>query len=761
MYQLPKKLSDALKQSTPSQEIEMVSERTKLTGADLLPGTCTVDRYCLTANHLEIGTAIASELKFTLRDKVDILGGEEFRVSLIVNRVSIPMGCFTVDSPTNSKQISALDRMVKFDVLIDNIESYFPSTLSSLVASACSICGVSLAVPFLNSHEVLQPPGETGVTWRHIVQWAAGISGECAYIDWDGKLRFQWLVATDIHLTSADRFTSRVEEPIETDSVQIVDVINYTSGAGRYPISLKNNMLIQSDYQGIADSLYSKLGNISYTPFTCTTKPYPHIYPLDVISFTDLKGNTFSTIVTHVRHKLNGRSLIEGVGESGTRASYAPVANSKTKTIAEVRRRVSEQEASLELVTSWKDDATESLATLQVSSTSQGAEIGTLVTWKDDVDPKVSGHTEAISTLNSTASSHGASIESLTTWKGEATSSIAQISQVASDAETKISLLVDSDSTINAASIVASINDSESSVIISADHVSLYGKSINLTSDNISISSTNFSVSSNGTITAKLGKFGGWDLGSYTYGGHTGSGLIYKNTGGSLIAYFCPEGLNHYTSAFGGENTILGVAPNTAGTPKFAVTTSGKMFSTAGSIGGWSITTDQISSTALGSTINLYSATGSDTYWIEMYDSNTGTSFNVRRNGKLRASNVDIAGSITAREGNIAGYSIQSDRLLKTKTYTNGAWTTTDSTTIHGDGYFEARRHAVAGELVAEYVTKIEAGHVALQRKGAAISDNVVLLMTVDLEYKTLGITLNVATNTLGVQVLSSPPIEI
>ena len=67
----------------------------------------------------------------------------------------------------------------------------------------------------------------------------------------------------------------------------------------------------------------------------------------------------------------------------------------------------------------------------------------------------------------------------------------------------RIALVVNSsDNTINAASIVSAINSAGSSVVISADHVSLSGKTINLTGDNITISSTGFSVSAAGAVTA-------------------------------------------------------------------------------------------------------------------------------------------------------------------------------------------------------------------------------------------------------------------
>lgn len=421
-----------------------------ITESDLI-GNCTIDRYCFTSNRIEIGTAIAAELKFGLNINswgTTSLLGKEIYVGMTVNGEVIPQGYFIVDSETikaNTKTITALDRMAKFDVLIESIEEYFPTTLNALVNAACTACGITLKETFINTYAISNPPASTGVTWRHIIQWAAGITGKCAYIDWDGKLRFEWLNSTTTALTSSDRFTSKNDNAISTDGVQIVDAIDYTSGGGTYPILLKNNLLIQSNYQTMANSLYSQLGTVTYSPFTCKTKAYPHIWPLDIISYTPIGGTALSAIVSHVKHKLNGQSLIEGAGESSVNASYAPVANSTIKALAEVRRNI----------------------------TAQGAQIG----------------------------------------------------------------LVAENGSIKAAEIVAAINDTESSVKISADHITLSGKTINLTSDDIAINSTNFSVTPSGKVIAKDGDIAGWEITpayirkAISVSGHTYEAQMYAPEG--------------------------------------------------------------------------------------------------------------------------------------------------------------------------------------------------------------------------------------
>lgn len=553
----------ALMKDDWKQEISLVSLNYSLSNADVVRGSVSIDRNILTGNRLEIGTATASELKFSLFE--DAWGsknfiGEEFFVKVRIDNVDIPMGYFTVDEApekNNGKiSLSALDRMVKLDREISDLSSLFPSTLKNLVDTACSECGIVLSEPFTDTRMINEPPAVTVCMWRDIVRWAAGLIGKCAFMDWDGKLRFQWLVQTPTKITPSDRFQSKTEKPITTTGVQIVDVINYTSGSEDYPILLRDNLLIQSNFQNTANNLYAQLGSVTYLPYNCTTISYPHIWPLDIITYRLKDGTEVQSIVTHTVFKLNGRTTLEAVGESAEKVSYAPLPQGNTPALAEIRRKVSDQGAEIEMLAEWKSDA------------------------NADIDDLVS----STATLQLAATAHGAELESIAEWRNDTDDAMASITQTANSQGAQISLVAES-GTIKAAAIVAAING-QSTAQISANKISLTGKTINLTSDSIAISSTNFSVTPSGVATMKSGKIGDWSIGSYTYGGHTGSGLINYHSNGTIIGYFCPTGLNHYAGSFGGERTVFGVAPTADAVPTVAITTSGKLYCNDGKFAG-------------------------------------------------------------------------------------------------------------------------------------------------------------------------------
>ena len=169
-------------------------------------------------------------------------------------------------------------------------------------------------------------PTQKNLTYRQLLIWLGEITGTCAYIDWTGKLRFEWYHSTSTSITPTERYNSDLyENPVQITGVQVVDVDNnkYLYGTEGYIFNVEVNQLVQSDYLAVATAVYARVGAFEYTPYNCTVKPAPHIYPLDIISYTDKHGNVFDTIVTNVTYRLNGTTQLAGKGETLASASYA------------------------------------------------------------------------------------------------------------------------------------------------------------------------------------------------------------------------------------------------------------------------------------------------------------------------------------------------------------------------------------------------------------------------------------------------------
>lgn len=267
----------------------------------------------------------------------------------------------------------------------------------------------------------------------------------------------------------------------------------------------------------------------------------------------------------------------------------------------------------------------------------------------------------------------------------------------------KISLVVErknNQDVINAASIVLGINDAGSSVVIDADHVSLQGKTIDLTSDNIVISSYNFNVTNEGLITANAGFIAGWQIdGSKIFKDVTIDGVDYSPR------LYAPSEPNINSRAFYVKRT----AGNQEDFPfsvrysgKLEATDadiSGKISATSGNIAGLTINADGLYKSTYAPSGNgmqyqqffyMPDAASGDNlaYRVRAREYTNGTpgawvnNFFVRYDGHMvardaevtgtiHATNGEFTGTITSESGSIAGWDIGSTLLSKTYTANN------------------------------------------------------------------------------------------
>ncbi len=347
-------------------------ETLHLTESDIVQGGMTIDRYCVSGSSLEIGSAIASELTLVLNNKDGRFNNVVFEGAELFVRIGIkkwdahkwekavvhyiPMGYFTVDnSPRKltSISLSALDRMAQFDKIADASKIAFPITISGLLDRICSICNVALATKSSTltngSYKVKCFPNSEGITYRQILMWIAEITGTCAYIDWEGKLKLKWYDSRSSEsITPSERYSSDLyEKAITIRGVKATDTSGkeYTadiSNTDEYAFNIESNELIQSDAQPVVNNLAKKFGGFTYTPYTCTTKPLVHLYPLDSITYVDKNGTKIDTVVTNVTYNFNGNMMIAAQGESATNSGYAS-ANPLTKQQATIISNIIKQ----------------------------------------------------------------------------------------------------------------------------------------------------------------------------------------------------------------------------------------------------------------------------------------------------------------------------------------------------------------------------------------------------------------------------------
>lgn len=162
------------------------------------------------------------------------------------------------------------------------------------------------------------------------------------------------------------------------------------------------------------------------------------------------------------------------------------------------------------------------------------------------------------------------------------------------------------------------------------------------------LTSTNADIT--GKITATSGEIGGWTIKE----NYLATGTATAPAANSMI--LCPNGT---TSSY----TIAGTASTgwmiTAGTT-FGVNKNGGVYATSGKIGGWTLGTNNIhngTTSMTSTTAGIFIGTGG----IRNYkDANTYVNIT---NGIITAKAVDLTGKITATDGSIGGYHIDSDSI--------------------------------------------------------------------------------------------------
>lgn len=346
--------------TTPYRQIVDISfygtsEELHLTEQDIVLGGLSVNRYCVSGSKIEIGSVVAAEIELKLNNSDGRFNNVLFEGAEMYVRVGtkkwdanrwenaethfVPFGYFTVDEAPRKLEIinlAALDRMVLFDKPVDMSLLTFPMTVATLLGRICDICNVTLGTdPYTlpnHAYVIQEAPLTEDLTYRQLLSWVAELTGTCGFIDWDGHLILKWYSSTETTIDLKNRFNSDLEENAVTiTGVQIVtDEETYLAGDDGYAFNIEGNDLIQHDYREVAQALYEVLGGFTYTPFSATIKPMPHLYPLDIITFVDKMGGEHSTIITDYTFSLNASTSIEGKGETATKSGYAS-ANPLTK----------------------------------------------------------------------------------------------------------------------------------------------------------------------------------------------------------------------------------------------------------------------------------------------------------------------------------------------------------------------------------------------------------------------------------------------
>lgn len=307
----------------------------------------------------------------------------------------IPCGYYTVDEQKrqgSTISLVALDRMMRLEstpptlmpwtdhsdnyiadhngnVLFFNASLSLPCTVAQLVRQICKRCYITLvdnlnSLPNYNYAVSSTVDAVQTSTYRSIIQWCAQIMGACAFMDWDGKLRFKWYSSADYTCNTTNRFTGELNaNDITVTGVKYttVDNVTYLAGTDAYSLDISSNYLITGNPSTLLANLYNTVGSFTYRPFTATVTSAPYLYPTDIITYVDNGGTSHNCILTNVNTTANGHTALAGQGETETVNNYAPPSSLTVAQAAELKKVANQATQQINAVSTQTNQAIQNL----------------------------------------------------------------------------------------------------------------------------------------------------------------------------------------------------------------------------------------------------------------------------------------------------------------------------------------------------------------------------------------------------------------
>lgn len=332
MYPISNALKEAF-ESNAKQYARITVGNTVIDNSRIRLGSFSVNRYALAEDTVVFGSCVAAEFNVTLENgdgafsTGTFLGQEAFvEVGCDINGTVqyVPIGYFKFDMVTaqaSTLKLSALDRMMSFESNVNPTPYSVSGTVSALIDSVCTACGVARGTFTLPVNGTVTLSGEVSdvKTYRDVLRWIGEVTGTIAYIGYDGKLYFGWYSGTDdFDITTSNRMQSSISNDATTiTSVSIVQGENMVTAGTGAKIVIRDNALIplaSATAQTIANNLYNHVNGFTYRTFEAGVFPMPHIAPLDCGVYSDLDGNDYSVCCTDWTFTLNANTKIAGKG---------------------------------------------------------------------------------------------------------------------------------------------------------------------------------------------------------------------------------------------------------------------------------------------------------------------------------------------------------------------------------------------------------------------------------------------------------------
>lgn len=335
---------------------------TEFTDDDIMQDSFVVTTGTSDEGSFSIGNAIIGQLDFELDNssgRYDNMTFEDAeldaRVALIVGQSYdntltpewLRKGIFTVEEVTvdeNYIKITAYDNMAKLDVPFTDLNVTFPISLKNLFQTICAACSLPYELPDIGNiivgknHEI---PDDASC--RDVISYVAQLCCRFVYADVTGTIKMGWYRDTDYIIDERQKLSGSVT----ISGVQLTDTgdVIHRVGTTSYCLMIDDNPLATSAAALSQQVWQDDLIGMTLTPFEAEVLSDPALEAGDIVTISDLHGNTYRTPITNLTYRLDGKMTVSCDAETvkeKQRTSCSPSAKIVAQASRRMNRKISE-----------------------------------------------------------------------------------------------------------------------------------------------------------------------------------------------------------------------------------------------------------------------------------------------------------------------------------------------------------------------------------------------------------------------------------
>nr|DAN97791.1 MAG TPA: Minor structural protein [Caudoviricetes sp.] len=280
-----------------------------------------------------LGSIMSQYIEVTIPDGNLLIEGKEIllQIGMDVNGLTeyIPMGYFTVGKPKKADDqitFTAYDRMMNTERTF-SMDGTTTNTVAVLKKIA-DITGVPVVTSGLTAISMKVPKG---YSCREVLSYVAQLHGAFAVCNRRGQIELHTYVDSD-YKVKPNRYWGNFEHNDYTFDVSKFvcftgqdkngESISISSGTGARSVSFSNPFMTQT----VLNNILASFKNFSYMPGTLKMLGDPRLDPWDILTVTDLSGNTYKVPIMKLEWEFDGGLTysVEAVGlsEEETNADY-------------------------------------------------------------------------------------------------------------------------------------------------------------------------------------------------------------------------------------------------------------------------------------------------------------------------------------------------------------------------------------------------------------------------------------------------------